>query len=305
MIPTSLVGSYAQPNWLIDRERLRERFPPRVRARELWRVDPALPRGGPGRRDAAGDRRPGARRARHRHRRRDAPRELLEPLRHRARGRRHRQPGHGARPQRASQPGAAGGRPGRPPPSGAGARPGVPARAHEPHDEDHGAGAVHDVPAGPGRLLRRAGQARAWRTRRRCAARSSTCSRPAPTSSRSTSPTCRRAPSRRASTASTSCSHATDGIDGTTAVHICFGYAAIIHERPSGYSFLPELAATECDQISIETAQSGPRARRARLAAGRRRSSSACSTSRPTRSRRRRRSPSGSAARSRTPGPSG
>ena len=39
-IPTSLVGSYAQPNWLIDRERLRGRFPPRVRATELWRVDP-------------------------------------------------------------------------------------------------------------------------------------------------------------------------------------------------------------------------------------------------------------------------
>ena len=34
---------------------------------------------------------------------------------------------------------------------------------------------------------------------------------------------------------------ATDGIDGTLAVHICFGYAAIIHDRPSGYSFLPEL----------------------------------------------------------------
>ena len=50
---------------------------------------------------------------------------------------------------------------------------------------------------------------------------------------------------------------ATDGFEGTTAVHICFGYAAIIHDRPSGYSFLPELAATECDQISIETAQSG------------------------------------------------
>src|SRR4051794_31078285 len=41
MIPTSLVGSYAQPNWLIDRERLRDRFPPRVLALELWRVDPA------------------------------------------------------------------------------------------------------------------------------------------------------------------------------------------------------------------------------------------------------------------------
>ena len=50
---------------------------------------------------------------------------------------------------------------------------------------------------------------------------------------------------------------ATDGIAGTMALHICFGYAAIIHVRPSGYSFLPELAATELDQISIETAQSG------------------------------------------------
>jgi 5-methyltetrahydropteroyltriglutamate--homocysteine methyltransferase len=46
------------------------------------------------------------------------------------------------------------------------------------------------------------------------------------------------------------------GVVGTTAVHLCFGYAAIIHERPSGYSFLPELADCTCDQISIETAQS-------------------------------------------------
>jgi 5-methyltetrahydropteroyltriglutamate--homocysteine methyltransferase len=49
---------------------------------------------------------------------------------------------------------------------------------------------------------------------------------------------------------------ALDGVPGTTALHICFGYAAIIHDRPSGYSFLPELAATSLDQISIETAQS-------------------------------------------------
>ena len=40
LLPTSLVGSYPQPDWLIDRERLRARFPPRVRARELWRVSP-------------------------------------------------------------------------------------------------------------------------------------------------------------------------------------------------------------------------------------------------------------------------
>ena len=41
-----------------------------------------------------------------------------------------------------------------------------------------------------------------------------------------------------------------------TAVHICFCYAAIIHSRPSGYSFLPELRECSCDQVSIETAQS-------------------------------------------------
>jgi 5-methyltetrahydropteroyltriglutamate--homocysteine methyltransferase len=46
------------------------------------------------------------------------------------------------------------------------------------------------------------------------------------------------------------------GIDGTTAVHVCFGYAAIIHARPSGYSFLPEFAKSPVKQVSIETAQS-------------------------------------------------
>jgi 5-methyltetrahydropteroyltriglutamate--homocysteine methyltransferase len=49
---------------------------------------------------------------------------------------------------------------------------------------------------------------------------------------------------------------ALDGAAGTTAVHICFGYAAIIHERPAGYSFLPQLKNCTCNQISIETAQS-------------------------------------------------
>jgi 5-methyltetrahydropteroyltriglutamate--homocysteine methyltransferase len=49
---------------------------------------------------------------------------------------------------------------------------------------------------------------------------------------------------------------ALDGVTGTTAIHLCFGYAAIIHERPSGYSFLSELAGSGVRQISIETAQS-------------------------------------------------
>jgi 5-methyltetrahydropteroyltriglutamate--homocysteine methyltransferase len=49
---------------------------------------------------------------------------------------------------------------------------------------------------------------------------------------------------------------ALEAVSGTVAVHICFGYAAIIHQRPSGYSFLPELAGCSCSQVSIETAQS-------------------------------------------------
>ena len=50
---------------------------------------------------------------------------------------------------------------------------------------------------------------------------------------------------------------ALEGIDGETAVHLCFGYAHVVHERPEGYSFLPELNDCAAKQISIETAQSG------------------------------------------------
>jgi 5-methyltetrahydropteroyltriglutamate--homocysteine methyltransferase len=39
LLPTTVVGSYPQPDWLVDRENLRNRLPPRVRAREMWRVD--------------------------------------------------------------------------------------------------------------------------------------------------------------------------------------------------------------------------------------------------------------------------
>lgn len=49
---------------------------------------------------------------------------------------------------------------------------------------------------------------------------------------------------------------ALEGVQGTTAVHMCFGYAAVVgHDKPNGYSFLPELAETTAQQISIEAAQ--------------------------------------------------
>ena len=49
---------------------------------------------------------------------------------------------------------------------------------------------------------------------------------------------------------------ALDGVTGTTALHICFGYAALVAGRPSAYSFLEELDDSPVCQISIETAQS-------------------------------------------------
>jgi 5-methyltetrahydropteroyltriglutamate--homocysteine methyltransferase len=48
---------------------------------------------------------------------------------------------------------------------------------------------------------------------------------------------------------------ALEGVTGATAVHICFGYAQMVKSKPSGYSFLPELAHSQVQQISIEAAQ--------------------------------------------------
>ena len=48
---------------------------------------------------------------------------------------------------------------------------------------------------------------------------------------------------------------ALEGVAGTIAVHLCFGYAAVVHDKPSGYSFLAELDQCKAQQISIEAAQ--------------------------------------------------
>jgi 5-methyltetrahydropteroyltriglutamate--homocysteine methyltransferase len=48
---------------------------------------------------------------------------------------------------------------------------------------------------------------------------------------------------------------ALDGVTGTVAVHLCFGYAAVVREKPAGYSFLGELEGSKAAQVSIEAAQ--------------------------------------------------
>ena len=48
---------------------------------------------------------------------------------------------------------------------------------------------------------------------------------------------------------------ALEGVSGTTALHTCFGYAHVVHQRPGGYPFFAELAGTAADQLSLESAQ--------------------------------------------------
>jgi 5-methyltetrahydropteroyltriglutamate--homocysteine methyltransferase len=48
---------------------------------------------------------------------------------------------------------------------------------------------------------------------------------------------------------------ALQGVPGTTVVHLCFGYAAAVKDKPTGYSFLPQLEGTSASQVSIEAAQ--------------------------------------------------
>ena len=106
-LSSTVVGSYPQPDWLIDREALGSHSVPRVRASHAWRIPEPNARGGAGRRHAGGHPRHGARRDRHDHRRGDPPGELLEPVRHRARGRRRRPPRHDPHPRRRARAGAA------------------------------------------------------------------------------------------------------------------------------------------------------------------------------------------------------
>src|SRR5207247_4418029 len=52
---------------------------------------------------------------------------------------------------------------------------------------------------------------------------------------------------------------ALDGVAGTTAVHICFGYAAIVKDKPAGHSFLAEFARSQVQQRSTDAGQPRPK----------------------------------------------
>ena len=201
LLPTSLVGSYPQPDWLIDRDKLSKQVP-RVRMHDLW-LDRCRTHLEAAQDDAtlARDPRSGTRRARHRQRRRAAPRKLFQPLRDRARRRRYRQSRHHHQSQRQDHSGAAHHRQDPAAASGRSARRRASARQHRPQDQGDGARALHHGAAGAGRFLSRRGSARDGLRGRRSMPRSRICSPPAPTSCRSTSPGCSSIPTRRGDTA--------------------------------------------------------------------------------------------------------
>ncbi|MDD7941386.1 5-methyltetrahydropteroyltriglutamate--homocysteine methyltransferase [Actinomycetospora lutea] len=256
LLPTSLVGSYAQPDWLIDRARLADRFPPRVRAKELWRVAPELLE------QAQDDATLLAVRAQER-----AGLDVLTD----GEIRRESYSNHFATALEGvdvDNPGTALDRSGHPNPvpriTGPISRP-RPIQVDDLHflraATDHtikmtvpgpftmSQQAQDDHYGDPGAAAMAYAAAVNAEIRDLFAAGADVVQIDEPYMQ--ARPDAARAYGLEALNA------ALEGVTGTTAVHICFGYAAIIHERPEGYSFLPELAGSPVKQISIETAQSG------------------------------------------------
>ena len=160
LLPTTVIGSYPQPDWLVDREKLRGSLPPRVRAKELWRVaEPYLAQ-------AQDDATALAILAQER-----AGLDVITDgeIRRESYSNRFATALEGFDVDNpAMVPGRAGGTnavprvvgPGAAHAAGRGRGPGVPAGAHRPHDQDHAARPVHDEPAVLQRALRRRGRAR-------------------------------------------------------------------------------------------------------------------------------------------------
>jgi 5-methyltetrahydropteroyltriglutamate--homocysteine methyltransferase len=254
-LPTTLVGSYAQPGWLIDRDRLRERFPPRVRARELWRVDPAYLE------EAQDDATLLALRDQER-----AGIDIVTDgeMRRESYSNRFATALEGVDIDR---PGTALDRSGHPNPVPRLVGPiGRPEPVQLRDLEFMKANTTRPVKMtvpGPFTMSQQA-QNDFYETDEELALAYAAAINEEIADLAAAGADivqldepymqARPEPARRYGVRVVE--RALEGIeDTTTAVHICFGYAAIIHERPSGYSFLSELAAAPCEQISIETAQ--------------------------------------------------
>ena len=255
LLPTSLVGSYAQPEWLIDRKKLAGRFPPRTRAKELWRIPPEHLE------EAQNDATLNAIRDQER-----AGLDIITDgeIRRESYSNRFATALEGVD---IDNPGTALDRSGHPNPV-----PRVVGKIRRKHAVE-----VEDV-----RFLR----ANTDRTIKITVPGPFTMSQQAQDDFYNDpaalafdyaaavneeikdlfaagadivqidEPYMQARPEPAREYGADALNRALEGVEGETAVHICFGYAAIIHARPEGYSFLPEFAKVNVDAVSIETAQS-------------------------------------------------
>jgi 5-methyltetrahydropteroyltriglutamate--homocysteine methyltransferase len=245
LFPTSLVGSYPQPDWLIDRASLAKQMPPRVRARELWRVDPE-------RLDAAQD---------------DATRVAIRVT-----------DGEQRRESYSNR--------------FATALDGV--DLDNPGKTPNRTGGFTIVPRVTGAIRRRHPvEVRDVEFLRANTDRKIKMTVPGPFTMAQQcedhyyhdeaalaldyaaavnaeikdmfaagadivqldEPWMQARPDKAKAYGLAALDRALKGVTGTTAIHLCFGYAQMVKSKPSGYSFLPELEQTSAQQISIEAAQ--------------------------------------------------
>ena len=256
LFPTALVGSYPQPEWLIDRARLAERFPPRVRARELWRIPETLLA------EAQNDATVLAIRAQE-----AAGLDIITDgeIRRESYSNRFATALDGVD---IDNPGMALDRSGHPNPV-----PRVVGRIRRRHPVEvddllflrrHTDRTVKMTVPGPFTMSQQA-QIEHYGGSRELAAMDYAEAVNGEIRDlfaagadivQIDEPYMQARPDDARAYGLRALNRALEGVHGTTAVHICFGYAAIIHDRPAGYSFLPELADCSCVQVSIETAQS-------------------------------------------------
>jgi 5-methyltetrahydropteroyltriglutamate--homocysteine methyltransferase len=255
LFPTTLVGSYPQPEWLIDRQKLAGRFPPRVRARELWRIEEPLLK------EAQDDATLLAIQAQE-----AAGLDIITDgeIRRESYSNRFATALEGVD---IDNPGSALDRSGHPNPV-----PRIVGRIRRKHPVE-----VQDllflkkntkkltkitVP-GPFTMLQQA-QNDFYKSEEEAAldyaaavnAEIKDLFAAGADIVQIDEPYMQARPEKARQYGLQALNKALANLSGETAVHICFGYAAIIHTRPEGYSFLPELVGCSCRQVSIETAQS-------------------------------------------------
>jgi 5-methyltetrahydropteroyltriglutamate--homocysteine methyltransferase len=256
LLPTTIVGSYPQPEWLIDRSRLASRFPPRVRARELWRVSPEYLE------EAQDDATILAIKAQE-----EAGIDIITDgeMRRESYSNRFATALDGVD---IDNPGSALDRSGHPNPVPRVIGPIRRRRAVEVEDvkflRRHTTRKIKISVPGPFTMAQQA-QIDYYDGSRELAAMDYATAvngeirdlfRAGADVVQIDEPYMQARPEEARAWGQKALNRALEDIDGVTAVHICFGYAAIIHTRPSGYSFLPELQQCSCHQISVETAQS-------------------------------------------------